>query len=242
MKKFIYTFILFAGFQFAQGQQITNLLVLIGETSVYKLDSMSLSYTSGAQTVTLPVSFICKNTGSALNAGDSIAFQLVFNETTQYLPITFPVSATIGTDSLISTPFVNVPLAVTSIKTGNYANKLCGSVPYVVYGGAGNPQTPVTEAAFCAVFTITATTGIADVDILNEAKIYPNPVRDNLKIENLNDATDISIYTITGQLVRTVPSVMGSVDIDMGNLSNGLYIVKMQSGKNIRTEKIQVIR
>jgi len=73
-------------------------------------------------------------------------------------------------------------------------------------------------------------------------KIYPNPVNSNLKIENMNEVTDINIYNVTGQVVRTIPSATGSIDVDMSNLSNGLYFIKMQNGKNVRTEKIQVVR
>jgi hypothetical protein len=84
---------------------------------------------------------------------------------------------------------------------------------------------------------------IADINSLNTVNIFPNPIRDNnLKIENLNEATDIHIYNITGQLIRTETAVMGNADIDVSNLSNGMYILKMQSGESIRTEKIQVVR
>ncbi|MDR0602986.1 MAG: T9SS type A sorting domain-containing protein [Bacteroidales bacterium] len=50
------------------------------------------------------------------------------------------------------------------------------------------------------------------------------------------------MYNITGQLIQKETAVMGDVNMDVSNLSNGIYILKMQSGKNIRTEKIQIIR
>jgi len=73
-------------------------------------------------------------------------------------------------------------------------------------------------------------------------KVYPNPVLNNLRIENLYDATNINIYNVMGQVVRTIPSATGSISVDMSNLSNGLYFIKMQNGKTVRTEKIQVVK
>ncbi len=86
------------------------------------------------------------------------------------------------------------------------------------------------------------TSSIYENASMDQVNIYPNPVLDQLKINNLVEATDINVYSITGQLVKTVSAAIGSVDIDVNNLSSGIYIVKMQSGKNTRTEKIQVVR
>jgi hypothetical protein len=84
--------------------------------------------------------------------------------------------------------------------------------------------------------------GVAEQDQIYAISLYPNPVSDYLKINNIIEATDINIYNVTGQLVKKVSAATGSVDIDVNNLSNGIYIVKMQSGKNTCTEKIQVVR
>ena len=77
---------------------------------------------------------------------------------------------------------------------------------------------------------------------MESVKLYPNPVRNQLKIENLSEATDISIYSITGQMLQSVSSVVGSVEIDVNNLSNGMYFIKMQNGNSVRTEKIQILK
>ena len=76
---------------------------------------------------------------------------------------------------------------------------------------------------------------------IESVNMYPNPVSGNLKINNLNESTTINVYSITGQLLRSV-SATGSTEIDMSDLSDGLYFVKMQNGKSVRTEKIQVIK
>ena len=73
------------------------------------------------------------------------------------------------------------------------------------------------------------------------AKVYPNPVRNTLTIDNVADA-NISIYSITGQLVKTIPAANGSIQVDMSAMAAGLYIVKMENGKQTRIEKIQVVK
>ena len=97
------------------------------------------------------------------------------------------------------------------------------------------------EGAIFVIGEFSDEVGVLDAN-MESVKIYPSPVSDNLKIENLQEATDISIYNVVGQVVRTVNSVMGSVEIDMSDLSNGLYFVKMQNSKSVRTEKIQVVK
>jgi len=103
------------------------------------------------------------------------------------------------------------------------------------------PELKVEGAIFIHGNLTFETTSVNE-NTMKSVKIYPNPIRDNLKIENLNEATDINIYTVTGQLVRTILSAEGSTEIDMSNLSNGMYFIKMQNGKSIRTEKIQIVR
>ncbi|MDR2410598.1 MAG: T9SS type A sorting domain-containing protein, partial [Bacteroidales bacterium] len=101
-----------------------------------------------------------------------------------------------------------------------------------------------TTSPFCVEFSAhnIPVLSIADASALNAIHIYPNPVRDNnLKIENIDEATDVHIYSMTGQLVQKAPAVMGNVNMDVSNLSNGVYILKMQSGKNIRTEQVHII-
>jgi hypothetical protein len=134
-----------------------------------------------------------------------------------------------------------IPLIANLLKTGTYANRFCVIVPYVTVGGV-RKELGLTNF-YCAGFTAEAEVGINDIDNLQEVKIFPNPVRDNnLKIENIDVVTDVHLYSITGQLIQKAPAVMGDVNMDVSNLSNGIYILKMQSGKNIRTEKIQIIR
>ncbi|MNK40859.1 Fibronectin type III domain protein [compost metagenome] len=89
------------------------------------------------------------------------------------------------------------------------------------------PQTFITDT----------TSGIEDFDI---AKIilYPNPVTDVLNIESTTTIDTIEVYTIVGQLVKKQSVNSGSATILVSELSEGIYMVKAFSGKNVGTYKV----
>ena len=231
MRKFIYTIILVGAFQFAQGQQVVDFIYQYGSNYYYLTDSTEFSNTN----ISLPMIIDVKNTNSQdLLQGDTIAIVFALNDSL-FKSSYWVLNKTWSKDSLILLDIGTVSLPSKFLKSGN--NMICAVVAYVTVNKVRESVMKVT----CKGFKIKAT-NVADIDIFESVKLYPNPVRGNLKIENLNEATDISIYNIMGQEVQKVSSAMGSVEIDMSGLSNGLYFVKMQNGKNIRTEKIQVVK
>jgi len=237
MKKFFYTIILLAGMQFAQGQDVFLPMWNNGQAWI-RLDSTSFSPIAPPGAYLHAGVFFINTSGQDMNAGDTIALSYTLNGEI-VAGVRYSLNETIESDSATFLPYDKVPLYTDLLVPGDYANELCISVLYVVIGGV---KDEVHSTPACAVFTASSTSSISDVDNLKGAVIYPNPVRDNLKIDNLEENTTIEIYSITGQRVRTVTSAMGSIEIDMNNLSNGIYVVKMQNGKNTRTEKVQVLR
>lgn len=71
--------------------------------------------------------------------------------------------------------------------------------------------------------------------------IYPNPVRNNLFIKDLSGTNNITIFDATGKVVYSKANVNNtSVNIDLTNLSNGLYTVMINNGSESKTNKIVV--
>lgn len=70
--------------------------------------------------------------------------------------------------------------------------------------------------------------------ILEEFKISPNPTHDLINIDV--DADQISIYSITGQ--KMTYNKVGQNTIDIGNLSNGVYIIQVDGYKSRRVIKL----
>jgi len=241
MKKLIYTIVLAAGFQFAYGQQVLLTTYKAGNNN-YKLDSATVNVTGAPNPFSFAISFYIYNNGTqSINVGDTVFFKLTFNDDPSINPY-FVATKEIEVDSVLALTGNTPGISHGAIRNGERSNSLCIEVTRIVYGGVGGVSTPISKPPYCSYFDFFGiTTGIM-ASVFDAAKIYPNPVRDNLKIENLQDATDIRIYNVMGQEVKTVSSAMGSAEIDMSGLSNGLYFVKMQNGKSIRTEKIQVVK
>ncbi len=79
------------------------------------------------------------------------------------------------------------------------------------------------------------TLGISENEIPNY-KIYPNPTNGILYIESKESISQISVYTILGQLIETNQSTN---QIDLSKAETGVYLLKIEDTKgNSQTHKI----
>ena len=69
-------------------------------------------------------------------------------------------------------------------------------------------------------------------DILSDkttATIYPNPVKDIMKVDVKNaDISFIEIYNLTGNRVLTKKVDQGTTNLDVSSLPQGIYIVSFK--------------
>jgi Concanavalin A-like lectin/glucanases superfamily/Secretion system C-terminal sorting domain/Purple acid Phosphatase, N-terminal domain len=79
---------------------------------------------------------------------------------------------------------------------------------------------------------------LANVDFITnnlKATIYPNPTSDNFSIEMENEVKSVEIYSIQGHKVMT----SNSKDINVSNLSKGMYLVRIEDSNNaVSTQKL----
>ncbi|MDO7173145.1 T9SS type A sorting domain-containing protein [Mariniflexile sp. AS56] len=75
----------------------------------------------------------------------------------------------------------------------------------------------------------------------NSFKLYPNPVSSILKV-NTQKESKITLYSITGALLKTIQSKEPMVEISMENMTDGIYFVKIESDNKIETKKVIVNR
>jgi len=68
--------------------------------------------------------------------------------------------------------------------------------------------------------------------------VYPNPVTDRLNISNVASQTikNVTIYSITGSVVKTIANPSDSIDVS--NLNSGNYLVKVTTDQGTTTQKI----
>ncbi|MCL7764528.1 T9SS type A sorting domain-containing protein [Polaribacter sp. Z014] len=83
---------------------------------------------------------------------------------------------------------------------------------------------------------------IADIVIDKSLKLFPNPTNNslNIKVTNVINKASINIYTLMGQLVKTVKidnATSSELVVDVNNLSSGTYLLKIITDNNTRTSK-----
>lgn len=71
----------------------------------------------------------------------------------------------------------------------------------------------------------------------NELEVYPNPSNGLLHISNANNA-DIQIINQLGQVVLNINNAKDLNIVDLNNLSNGTYIIKVVQNDKVTTTKI----
>lgn len=73
--------------------------------------------------------------------------------------------------------------------------------------------------------------GLENVEF-KEIKIYPNPASDYIYIENMAKNAKIEIFTLDGKLQQAF-NIKGNISLNIKNLADGLYLVKMQTDKGV---------
>lgn len=68
-------------------------------------------------------------------------------------------------------------------------------------------------------------------------EIYPNPANNYLTIE-LQQKSEIEILNPHGQIIMTTNNKDNKATINLENLSNGVYFLRVKTNKEVITKKI----
>lgn len=71
----------------------------------------------------------------------------------------------------------------------------------------------------------------------NDFKLYPNPAGDYLTISAASAMDDITIYSVTGQVLRNVQPFDKEISLDVSDLSNGIYMIRTIRNGIVQTKK-----
>ena len=99
-----------------------------------------------------------------------------------------------------------------------------------------NNNTDIANTTYaCDYFTL----GIEEVITDNiSAKVYPNPVSNDLNIECGEKIESLDIYDALGRKVISKENTPKSTAIDVSNLDNGIYILKLRTAKGSGEYKV----
>jgi hypothetical protein len=66
-------------------------------------------------------------------------------------------------------------------------------------------------------------------------KIYPNPANNKITID-ATDVVDVKLFDVLGKQVTSTKTN----DVDVSNLTNGVYFIQVQTKQNMYSQKIIV--
>jgi hypothetical protein len=87
-------------------------------------------------------------------------------------------------------------------------------------------------------FTVELVSGLGDLDFA-ALKIYPNPAYQQFFVDNAMGA-ELFIYRTNGELVSRMMVMNDKQEVNISQLSSGLYLVKIQANGTTRVEKLLV--
>lgn len=92
---------------------------------------------------------------------------------------------------------------------------------------------------------ISLTTGVSDIQFQNKILLYPNPASEIISLEidsSINADLKLYIYNVIGNLVKSEILKQNNQQINIGDLSNGVYMVVIKSKSMIENQRLIIQR
>lgn len=99
---------------------------------------------------------------------------------------------------------------------------------------------------FSGLGTHTCDCGVVGVKEINKSfgvNVYPNPAKNTVMLQSTNTITKVDIYSVTGQVVKTIKSnttISGEL-INIADLNKGIYFMSLTDEHNNQTIKKLII-
>lgn len=83
---------------------------------------------------------------------------------------------------------------------------------------------------------------VDEVSNMQNLRVYPNPVRENLTIINDQNISSVRIFDITGRVVFNADINDITAEINVSDFNQGVYVVQIISGNEVSSRKINVVK
>lgn len=71
-------------------------------------------------------------------------------------------------------------------------------------------------------------------------RVYPNPATDKVSIESESTLKNISIFSLNGQKVYEMALDQNNVDLNVGQLESGMYMIRLETENGTKVEKLSI--
>ena len=112
----------------------------------------------------------------------------------------------------------------------NSLNKITFTTTDLVLNYFTNESENIAKKDIQKMF-FTKTTGLSSLVSDNKLlEVYPNPAIDFIRLKNIQDGNYlVNIYSITGSKIKSQMITSNETEINISNLSKGLYILKVNN-------------
>jgi len=117
--------------------------------------------------------------------------------------------------------------------------QLCFNVDYQTESTYNGVDPNLANNTYC--ITVSNEDPIAISENTNTLSIQPNPASTQITIDNAAGA-QVTIYNISGQQVMSIEAASANETINVSNLSEGLYVVRVVNGTEVATSKVSIVR
>ena len=109
----------------------------------------------------------------------------------------------------------------------------------------------VVQADYCGAqgfgetedYIVTIALGVSvEENPLNVITVYPIPANNTLRIAGRSNKLEVTLMDQTGRLVKAVSMNSASSEINVSDLAEGIYMLRMTDGKNVSVRKIVISR
>ncbi len=123
--------------------------------------------------------------------------------------------------------------------TGGDSHSIAIKITTQLFGwganGGGQIGDGTTTNRLAPVSINCPTLSINPTSIDFEIQLYPNPTSDIVKVKSFQKITASKIYDITGNVIQDCTYTDTCNEINMSNLSKGLYLIQLSTSSNANT-------
>jgi len=140
------------------------------------------------------------------------------------------------------TTFVGAPMKHTYNKPGIYVPFMCLK-KWVFDSLSYNLVKCMTCFMSTDSIVIHDPSDIRSINPEEKLQIYPNPSNDKFTLDNGQKLMkEVYLYDVMGRKVQYLPVNAPSTTVDVSDLPNGIYVVKISTASGVLTRKVQIIR
>lgn len=156
-----------------------------------------------------------------------------------------PTRSTRNGSANYSVPFTNGSIYTWQITGGNQISGGVTNAITVQWADVGVGSVSVTETnqEGCVGNQVTANVGLWYTGIAPGPNagiaVYPNPVKEVLYINHIQEATTLFITNIIGKNVKEMKLISGSQTVDVSDLPEGIYFLNFAEGFTLKISKIK---